>query len=99
MYLEPYTEQIKKLCANHKVRNLYVFGSVITKDFSDKSDIDFIVDFNTNDPFEYANNYFELKFALEDLLRKPVDLLEQKGLKNSYIIQSINNSKQLIYEA
>jgi predicted nucleotidyltransferase len=99
MYLETYTEQIRKLFSNHKVKNLYVFGSVTTEDFSELSDIDFIVDFDINDPLDYADNYFSLKFALEDLLKKPIDLLEQKGLKNSYIIKSINNSKQLIYEA
>lgn len=99
MYLEPYTNQIKKLCESHKVRNLYVFGSVITNDFSDKSDIDFVVDFKTDDPIDYADNYFALKFSLEDLLKRPIDLLEQKGLKNKYIIESINNTKKLLYEA
>ena len=99
MYLDQYTDSIQQLCENHKVRNLYVFGSVIRKDFSENSDIDFIVDFNTKDPIEYADNYFSLKFALQELLKRPIDLLEERGLKNTYIKSSINNSKKLIYEA
>jgi len=83
MFLEPYTDQIRKLCENHKVSNLYVFGSVIGNNFSDSSDVDFLVDFNTDDPLEYADNYFQLKFSLEDLLGRSIDLLEQEGLKKT----------------
>lgn len=99
MFLDKYNERIQKLCENHKVRNLYVFGSVVTNSFTENSDIDFVVDFNTKDPLDYADNYFSLKFSLEDLLKRPIDLLEQRGLKNKYIIQSINNTKKLVYEA
>ena len=99
MYLDQYTTSIQKLCEDHKVRNLYVFGSVITEKFTENSDIDFVVDFNTNDPLDYADKYFSFKFSLEDLLNRPIDLLEQRGLKNKFIIQSINNTKKLIYEA
>jgi len=99
MYLDKYTNSIQRLCENHKVRNLYVFGSVIRSDFSDNSDIDFIVDFDTNDPLEYADSYFAFKFALQDLLDRPIDLLEERGLRNTYIKSSINSSKKLIYEA
>jgi uncharacterized protein len=99
MFLEPYTDQIKKLCENHKVRNLYVFGSVTNNKFTEKSDIDFVVDFNTDDPLDYADNYFALKFSLEELLKRQIDLLEYRGLKNKYILQSINESKKLIYES
>ena len=99
MYLDQYTATIRKLCENHKVRNLYVFGSVITERFAENSDIDFVVDFDTNDPLDYADKYFSFKFSLEDLLDRPIDLLEQRGLKNKFIIQSINNTKKLIYEA
>jgi len=99
MFLDHYTESIQKLCENHKVSNLYVFGSVVTDSFAEDSDIDFVVDFSTKDPLDYADKYFSLKFSLEDLLKRPIDLLEQRGLKNKYIIQSINNTKKLVYEA
>lgn len=33
-----------KLCKNNKDNTLYVFGSVLTKVFSDSSDLDFKID-------------------------------------------------------
>ncbi len=97
MYLNKYTDEIKLLCQQNKVKALYVFGSVLGNRFSDKSDIDFIVDIDISDPLEYADSYFSLKFALEDIFKRPVDLLEQRALKNPYLIESINKSKTLLY--
>lgn len=99
MYLDNYIKSIKGLCENHKVRHLFAFGSVLTDNFKSDSDIDLLVDINSDDPIDYAENYFDLKFKLEDLLKRPIDLLEERGLKNSYLIQSINDSKKVIYEA
>jgi predicted nucleotidyltransferase len=99
MFLENYIEQIKKLCENHKVKQLYAFGSVLDKRFSDNSDIDLIVDFQSSDPIEYAENYFALKFSLQGLLERQIDLLEHRAIRNKYLLQSINESKRLIYEA
>jgi len=99
MFLENYIEQINRLCEIHKVKQLYVFGSVLERRFSDDSDIDLIVDFQSVDPIEYAENYFALKFSLQDLLERPIDLLEQRAIFNKYLLRSINKSKRLIYEA
>ena len=97
MYLDKYNEEINHLCLQHKVRSLYVFGSVLTDHFNDKSDIDLVVDIDANDPFVYADSYFNLKFALQDLLSRPIDLLESKAIKNPYIRRNIDESKSLIY--
>ena len=97
MYLESYIGEIRILCQKNKVKNLYVFGSVLTDRFTDKSDIDLIVDIDTNDPLNYADNYFNLKFALEDLLSRQIELLENKALKNPYLRENIDNSKTLLY--
>jgi hypothetical protein len=61
MYLDKYSNEIKNLCLQNKVKSLYVFGSVLTDKFSEKSDIDLIVDLDTNDHFDYADKYFNLK--------------------------------------
>ncbi len=99
MNINEYINDINILCKLHKVRTLFVFGSAITDKFRPDSDIDFIVDINSNDPIDYAENYFDLKFKLQDLFKKPIDLLEQKGIRNSHLMQSINNSKRILYEA
>jgi predicted nucleotidyltransferase len=99
MYLDKYEGDIRKLCQQNKVRSLYVFGSVLTDKFSEMSDIDLLVDIDSNDPLDYADYYFSLKFALQELFKRSIDLLESKALKNPYIIENINRSKSLIYGA
>ncbi len=97
MYLEPYIIDIKKLCQKNKVKHLYVFGSVMTDRFNDQSDIDLIVDIDSKDPLDYADNYFNLKFALEELLKRQVDLLEDRAIKNPFLRDNIDKSKTLLY--
>jgi len=90
-------DKIRDLCYKHKVARLFVFGSVLSDRFKKNSDIDFIVDFREIDVYDYANNYFDLKFSLENILKRNIDLLEDKAIKNPYLRQSIDSSKQLLY--
>jgi len=90
-------DKIRDLCYKHKVARLFVFGSVLSDRFKKSSDIDFIVDFREIDVYDYADNYFDLKFSLENILKRNIDLLEDKAIKNPYLRQSIDSSKQLLY--
>ena len=69
---------IMNLCKTHKVKSLYAFGSVLTDKFNSESDIDLIVDFENLDILDYGDNYYELKFSLENILKRSIDLLEEK---------------------
>ena len=97
MFLDKYSDEINNLCLQNKVISLYVFGSVLTEQFNNNSDIDLLVDIDSNDPFDYADSYFNLKFALQELFNRPIDLLENKAIKNPFIRQNIDSSKSLIY--
>jgi predicted nucleotidyltransferase len=90
-------EKIKALCSKHKVSRLFVFGSVLTDSYNQSSDIDFVVDFSDVDIYNYADNYFDLKTSLENLLNRQIDLLEEKAINNPYLRKSIDSSKKLIY--
>lgn len=96
--LEKYLKDIKLLCSLYKVNRLYAFGSVLTGKFKKNSDVDFIVDFQPLDILEYADNYYDLKFALENVLNRQVDLLEEKTIANPYFQQVVNSKRQLVYE-
>jgi predicted nucleotidyltransferase len=95
--LASYKQQINELCVNHKVKSLYAFGSVLTADFNSKSDIDLIVDFKEMDVADYADNYFDLKFSLQNIFNRSVDLLEEQAIKNPYFKQALNQIKELVY--
>lgn len=92
-------QRIFDLCRQHRVRTLAVFGSILTDRFNDNSDVDLLVDFEPieHDKFDYVDNYFGLRDALERLFKRKVDLIEEKGLRNKYFIANVNRTKQLIY--
>lgn len=96
-FLEQHNGQIVNLCETNEVKSLFLFGSAITGSFRDDSDIDLVVDFDEKDPISYSNKYFSLKFQLEDLLKRKVDLLEQKAIRNKFLIEEINKTKIRIY--
>ncbi|MBR3744892.1 MAG: nucleotidyltransferase domain-containing protein [Bacteroidales bacterium] len=91
--------QIIALCEKYKVRDLYAFGSILTDKFNDKSDVDLVVIFDRESlsPLEYADNYFGLRFALEDLFRREVDLVEYEAIRNPYFKEEVDETKRVIY--
>jgi uncharacterized protein len=97
--ISQYLDQIIALCHGNHVKELAVFGSVLTSNYSENSDIDLIVEFEQLEPLQYADCYFRLKFALEDLFHRPVDLLERKALRNPFLLSEIESKKQLLYAA
>lgn len=90
--------QIQALCKEYKVKTLFAFGSVTRDDFKADSGIDLVVDFDEKDPFIYTDLYFNLKSKLEDLLKRQVDLLEDRGIKNRFFRQQLESTKVSFYE-
>ena len=60
------------------VERLAIFGSVAREQDGPGSDVDVLVDFRGRSSFEA---YMDLKFFLEDLLDRPVDLVTRRSLK------------------
>ena len=94
-------QKIIELCKKYRVKSLSVFGSILTDRFNDDSDVDFLVDFlpyNPDDPdFDCLTNYLDLADSLEDVLKRKIDLVVEKGMRNKYFIANVNRTKQLIY--
>lgn len=95
--IENNIERISSLCRKHKVGKLFVFGSVLTNRFNEASDVDLVVSFNKAEIIDYFDNYFDFKYALEDLLGRKVDLLEEQTIKNPYLKKNVDATKALIY--
>ena len=91
-------DKIKSLCIAHNVKSLFAFGSVCTDRFTDNSDVDLLISFKPMDYGDYADTYFNLAEKFEDLFRRPVDLVTDKSLSNPYFIDSVNQTKTLLYE-
>jgi len=95
--LDDNMSEVTRLCDRYHVDSLYVFGSILTNNFQDESDIDLLVKFKPMKLEIYADNYFDFKFSLEDLLRRRIDLLEEKVIRNPFLKKSIDSTKQLVY--
>lgn len=95
--IKRYMKEIEALCKKHKVTRLFVFGSILTDRFNEESDIDFVVDFDRENVTDYFDYYFNLKYALEDLFKRKVDLLEEQTIRNPYLKKSVDQTKTLIY--
>ena len=92
-------EKIASLCVEHDVQSMYVFGSAATGDFGDHSDFDFVVSFKDISIAKYTDNYFSLHQKLEELLGRKIDLVTDRSLSNPYFIESVLETRQLLYAA
>lgn len=93
------TQQLQQLCKKFNVKELYLFGSATTDDFSEESDLDFIVKFNRQG-FEGAfDQFLDFKQELEEIYGRQIDLYHFKKFRNPIFQQEVERSKQLLYAA
>lgn len=65
------------------VNSIGLFGSIVRADFTDKSDVDIIVDFTKPVGVEFI----DLADYLESKICKKVDLVSRNGIKQKYFQQ------------
>lgn len=100
LFLRDKLAALRELCRRYRVKSLYAFGSVITPQFNDASDVDLLLEFEPDISVEeYTDHYFLLRQELTALLRRPVDLITRRSLSNPYFIADVEQTKQLIYGA
>lgn len=93
--------EIKQFCKDWKVKELSVFGSLITDKFNKESDIDILISLKDNTHY----GLFELsdmKIELEKIFGREVDLVTRKSVeKSSNYLQSksiLENLKSIYSE-
>ena len=93
-------DKIIALCKKYKVKNMYVFGSILTPRFNDDSDVDISVNMlPESDPLVSGDNFLNLYLDLNDLLARRVDLVSEECIRNPYFKAELNQTKQIIYES
>ena len=99
--IEEHHEELIDLCVRYRVRRLELFGSALTREHfdTDKSDLDFLVEFLPLESGEHAESYFGLREAIEDVFRRPVDLVMIRAIKNPYFLEAINRGREVLYAA
>lgn len=92
--------EIAELCRRYHVRQLELFGSAVGTTFDpQRSDADFLVEFEPLVEGEHADAYFGLREALESLFARPIDLVMTRAICNPYFLQAIEPTRTLLYAA
>lgn len=86
------------LCDNNRVAYLYAFGSSVTGDFTDDSDVDVLLDVDIPDDLEAGAALANVWNGLEALFGRPVDMLTERSLRNPYLRKEVERTKKLIYD-
>lgn len=90
--------RLRELCRKYKVKTLYAFGSVLTERFSIDSDVDLLVNFNSEiDYTNYTDNYFDFYYSLRSLFNRDVDLVDESAIQNKFFRTEVDSTKYLIY--
>ena len=71
-------ERRQEIVARFGVKRVALFGSVVRDELGETSDVDVLVEFEGPATF---STYMDLKFYLEDMLGRPVDLVTDKALR------------------
>ena len=79
--LQQKREEILNLAAQHGASNIRIFGSVARDEEGEDSDIDFLVDMESD---RSLLDRIGLIQDLEDILARKVDLATVKGLRESF---------------
>jgi predicted nucleotidyltransferase len=97
--LDQHLSKIQELCRTHKMKRLWVFGSILTNEFNEDSDIDFLHEWdekNISDE-EYLDNISQFLSALKQIFKRKIDFVHYPSLKNPYFIKDIDRTKVLLY--
>ena len=93
------SQEFMTLCKSHDVKSLYAFGSSISDRFNeDQSDIDLLIELNTEDPIKRGDTLLNLWDKLEVFFQRKVDLLTSTSIRNPILKKSIDSSKILVYD-
>lgn len=76
-------ENKQSLFNKYPLKSMALFGSYSRNEESENSDVDILVELNGSMGF----NFLRLNYEIEDLLKKKVDLISKRGLKQAFINQ------------
>lgn len=95
--ISPYLKDVESACREFSLRRLDLVGSAARGDFGEASDIDFLVSFD-GDTGLFVR-YFGLKERLEVIFNRPIDLIEERAVRNPYIRAALQKDRVKLYGA
>ncbi len=96
--IEKIKPEIERVCRRLPVKQLGLFGSALSQNFSQGSDVDVLVIFDSGENIDLFDKYFELKEQLEEIFKREVDLVVDRKFRNPVLRKSIDRTRTVIYE-
>lgn len=96
--IEAIKPEIERVCRDLPVKRLGLFGSALGRDFSEASDVDVLVVFDSGENIDFFDKYFDLKEQLEAIFQRDVDLVVDREFKNPVLRDSIDRTRTVVYE-
>lgn len=91
-------QKITDFCRKWKITRMALFGSVLRSDFRPQSDVDVMVAF-ASDAHWSLLDVVDMKFELEAIFKRDVDLVEDGTIKNPIKRRCIYENLEVIYES
>ncbi|NKB71166.1 MAG: DNA polymerase III subunit beta [Candidatus Latescibacteria bacterium] len=96
--INTYQPSLGELCHTLSVKRLELVGSAAREDFHpESSDIDVLIEFEGDNAL--FDRYFELKFGLEKIFGRNVDVIQRDAIKNPHLRASLDQDRIAVYEA
>jgi predicted nucleotidyltransferase len=86
------------LCKKYSIVELSIFGSSIRDDFTQNSDVDILVSFDSNSNVTLFD-IMDLESEFKKLLKREVDIVEKEALKNPIRKNKILSTRKILYAA
>jgi len=91
-------DRLADFCRRWRITELAFFGSVLRDDFRPDSDVDVLVTFEPDAPWSLWD-LSSMRWELEEMFGRAVDLVEKKGLRNPFRRHAILTTQQVFYAA
>ena len=93
--LQKSKKRIAEICRRYQIRELSLFGSQVRGDFSEKSDFDFLVEFQPGAKIGFIT-LGKIQDELERIVHTQVDLVPKEGLK-PLIKKPVLSEAEIVY--
>ncbi len=89
-------DKLVNFCQKNGIKKMYLFGSVLSEDFSPLSDIDVVVEFQEGKTPGWE--FVDLEQQLQNIFERKVDLTTKGGMSSDFRDRVMNEAR-LLYEA
>lgn len=96
-WFKSHISQIESYCRKYHIISFALFGSILTPNFHDSSDVDVLIEFDEN----HIPSFFglaDMEFELTDLVGRQVDLKTAEDL-SPYFRNDVLTHAEVIYNA